>query len=267
MIHIIPKPTDTQYDNSTGMVIEELTRLGANFDKISIDKLDIFNIPYSGDIIWVCGIKQDGFQFELLKSLSLTNRVVNSPESIANCASKATTSTILVNAGISTPDTCFTNDISIVDDFLNIHNGCAIYKPVYGFDGNGIYMFNSIDQIKEPRPYYVQEYIKNDRDYRVFVIGNKAVGAIKRESSHLTHNIHQGGHGMAISLTDEIKSIAESAAMAMNIDYCGVDLLPTEDGRYTVLEINGTPNWHCMDAPIPTILAKYLVEQDQLTKK
>ena len=62
-------------------------------------------------------------------------------------------------------------------------------------------------------------------------------------------------------------SIAEQAAEAVGITYCGVDLLPTEDDGYTVLEVNGTPNWHCMSAPIWQYLAEYLAEQKkELTK-
>ncbi|HJK26780.1 MAG TPA: RimK family alpha-L-glutamate ligase, partial [Methanocorpusculum sp.] len=104
---------------------------------------------------------------------------------------------------------------------------------------------------------------RNDRDYRIFVIGNKAVGAIKRESAHLTHNIHQGGSGCAVEISPEMREAAESAAEAVGIDYCGVDLLPLDDGGFTVLEVNGTPNWHCMKAPIPRLLAEYLVEQEK----
>ncbi|MDV0441370.1 ATP-grasp domain-containing protein [Methanorbis furvi] len=266
MIHIIPKPTDTPGDNSTGMVMAELKRMNVPFEVLNLASVDPFNLPVDGETIWACGIKQDGIQFELLKALELTNRVINSPEAIATCASKVTTTAMLINAGAPSPDTCFTNNKKVVADFLASHDGKAVYKPVYGFDGNGIYLFNSVDQITEAPPYYVQQYVKNDRDYRIFVIGNKAVGAIKRESDHLTHNIHQGGCGTAVEIPADMRAAAEAAARAIGIDYCGVDLLPLEDGGYTVLEVNGTPNWHCMTAPIPRLLAEYLVEQDKLGK-
>lgn len=267
MIYIIPKPTDKPDDNSTGMVMDELNKMGVPFKTLDLSSVDPFNLPVSGATIWACGIKQDGVQFELLKALEMENRVINSTEAIATCASKVTTTAKMFNVGAPSPDTCFTNDKKIVQKFLDAHDGKAVYKPVYGFDGNGIYMFHSADEIKEEPPYYVQEYVKNDRDYRIFVIGNKAVGAIKRESAHLTHNIHQGGFGCAVEIPKDMADAAESAARAVNIDYCGVDLLPLEGGGYTVLEVNGTPNWHCMTAPIPKLLAEYLVEQDRLGRK
>ncbi|HJJ46794.1 MAG TPA: ATP-grasp domain-containing protein [Methanocorpusculum sp.] len=267
MIHIIPKPTDNPQDNSTAMVMDALTKMGVPYKVLDLASVDPFHLPVTGETIWACGIKQDGVQFELLKALEMENHVINSPEAIATCASKVTTTARLFNVGVPSPDTCFTNDKDIVHKFIAEHGGKAIYKPVYGFDGNGIYMFHSADEIKEKPPYYVQEYVKNDRDFRIFVIGYKAVGAIKRVSEHLTHNIHQGGTGCAIAIPKDMAEVAEAATRAINIDYCGVDLLPLESGGYTCLEVNGTPNWHCMTAPIPRLLAEYLVDQDKLTRK
>ncbi|MCU0631223.1 MAG: RimK family alpha-L-glutamate ligase, partial [Methanoregulaceae archaeon] len=28
-------------------------------------------------------------------------------------------------------------------------------------------------------------------------------------------------------------------------------------------EVNGTPNWHCMSAPIPKLLAEYLISKER----
>lgn len=267
MIYVIKKPTDTPDDNSTKMVTDELEKMAVPFEILDLASVDPFNLPICGQTVWACGIKQDGVQFELLKALEMENRVINSTEAIATCASKVTTTAKILNKGGPSPDTCFTNDKAVVQRFIDAHDGKAVYKPVYGFDGNGIYMLSSADDIKEEPPYYVQEYVRNDRDYRIFVIGNKAVGAIKRESPHLTHNIHQGGFGCAVDIPKDMADAAEAAAKAVDIDYCGVDLLPLDEGGFTVLEVNGTPNWHCMTAPIPRLLAEYLVEQDKFCNR
>jgi len=59
-----------------------------------------------------------------------------------------------------------------------------------------------------------------------------------------------------------MEEISGHAAAAVGADYAGVDLL--FDGReYTVLEVNGTPNWHCMKSPIPKILARYLIREER----
>ena len=56
--------------------------------------------------------------------------------------------------------------------------------------------------------------------------------------------------------------LAVAAARAVGTDYAGVDLLPA-GGGFTVLEVNGTPNWHCMAAPIPAFLARYLLDKER----
>ena len=94
------------------------------------------------------------------------------------------------------------------------------------------------------------------------VIDGEPVGAIMRVSDTLAHNIHQGGTGIPSEIDDEMRSIAAAAARATGVDYGGVDLLRYHDS-YCVLEVNGTPNWHCMAAPIPALLARYLLEKER----
>lgn len=262
MIHIVPKPTDTPDDNSTGMVIRALVERDYPYELLDLDTVDPFSPDITGETIWVCGIRQDGVQFEVISALSLANRMVNDPHAIAVCASKAQTTARLMAAGVPTPDTVFTGSLAQAERFLARHKQ-AVYKPLYGYDGNGIFPFTSMSELPDTGPYYLQEYVENDRDYRVFVIGGVAVGAIVRVSDTFAHNIHQGGCGMAVlDLPDEMKRVAAAAAQAIGIDYCGVDLLEQGDS-YTVLEVNGTPNWHCMEAPIPDLLAAYLMQEDQ----
>ncbi len=261
MIHIIPKPTDTTTDNSTGMVIQELSLMNEPYRLLDLQLLNPLHSGLSNQVIWVCGIRQDGFEFECIKSLSLYNRVINSPEAIVTCASKVSTSALLMKNRIPTPDTLFCNDYDTAASFISDYQK-VVYKPTYGFDGNGIVLITSVDELPDP-PWYLQEYIPNDRDYRIFVLDNTAVGAIVRQSDTLTHNIHQGGTGRSVPVDSEMAEIARTAAMCIGVDYGGVDLIRDGDS-YTVLEVNGTPNWHCMTAPIPRYMAEYLQKQNRV---
>lgn len=260
MIRIVPKPTDTHDDNSTAAVIAEFKKAGAAYTLLDLDDIDPLSKSISGDLVWVCGMKQDIHQFECLDVLALENLVVNSPDAIATCASKVKTTALLLKNGIPSPETLFTASGQRAADFIARH-GKAVFKPVYGYDGIGVCLVDTPEDLGEP-PYYLQEYVQNDRDFRVFVIEGKAVGAICRQSPHLTHNIHQGGTGVPIEIDPAMQDVAGGAAEAVGADYCGVDLL-AEDGSYTVLEVNGTPNWHCMAAPIPKLLACHLMEKEQ----
>lgn len=264
MITIIPKPTDIPSDNSTRMVMDELDILGYPYQVRFLEAIDPFSDDLSDSTIWACGIRQNGHNFESLQALSLKNRIINSPQGIVTCASKVMTSALLVRHNVPTPVTFFTESRTLAGRFIE-KNKKAVSKPVYGFDGVGIHLVNCESELEDP-PYYLQEYIPNDRDFRVFVIGDRAVGAIMRISDHLTHNIHQGGCGSAVEIPAAMEEIAVRAAKCVGVDYGGVDLL-MHNGSYVVLEVNGTPNWHCMQAPVPRLLARYLVQQDQVEKR
>jgi ribosomal protein S6--L-glutamate ligase len=261
MITIIPKPTDIPSDNSTKQVMDELDKMGVSHRAVFLEAIDPFSADMENQTIWACGIRQNGHNFETLSALSLNNRVINPPEGIVTCASKVKTSALLYKNHVPTPETFFTESRYLAGEFIRNHEK-AVYKPVYGFDGVGIVLIDNEDQLGPP-PYYLQEYIPNDCDFRVFVIDGTAVGAIMRKSDSLTHNIHQGGCGKAVTIDPDMQDIAARAAECVGIDYGGVDLLIHENS-YTVLEVNGTPNWHCMQAPIPEYLAKYLIEQSRL---
>jgi tetrahydromethanopterin:alpha-L-glutamate ligase len=263
MITIIPKPTDTAGDDSTRMVTEELTKSGVAYKFLNPDSVDPLSDSCSGELIWVCGLRQDDHQFEVINALSVNNHVINSPESIFTCASKVKTSALLQKKRIKTPETLFTASVEIAGRFIEKH-GRVVYKPVYGYDGNGIRLIKTAGELG-PGPFYLQEYVPNDRDYRIFVINGRSVGAIVRRSDTLAHNIHQGGIGKPCEIDPEKDAMAGEAAMAVGVDYGGVDLLKDKDG-YTVLEVNGTPNWHCMSAPIPKLLAEYLITKQRLSK-
>jgi tetrahydromethanopterin:alpha-L-glutamate ligase len=263
MIQIVPKPTDTPDDNSTAMVAREIQALGGTYRYLNLDLLDPFECAPEGELIWICGLKQDEHQFEILQALSVANTLVNTPASIFTCASKVMTSALLVRHGIPTPRTLFTNTRGIAEKFLQ-EQGKVVIKPVYGFDGNDVYLLDAPGQLPDP-PYYLQEYVRNDRDYRVFVIDGNPVGAIMRVSDTLAHNIHQGGRGIPCEIDREMKEMAGAAARVVGVDYGGIDLLPYRDG-YCVLEVNGTPNWHCMDAPIPRLLAVHLLEKERMLR-
>ncbi|MDD1716330.1 MAG: ATP-grasp domain-containing protein [Methanolinea sp.] len=260
MISIVPKPTDTPDDNSTAAVVREIKAQGGDYQILDLDQIDPFSSPLRGGLIWVCGLRQDEHQFEVVNALSVNNRVVNTPDSIFTCASKVLTSTLLVTHGIHTPLTFFTSSWEKAKGFI-ARMGKVVTKPVYGFDGNGISLITSADQLGPP-PYYLQEYVPNDRDFRVFVIDGRAVGAIERISDTLAHNIHQGGTGRPVEIDPCMQEIAGAAAKAVGVDYGGVDLLPCDSG-YCVLEVNGTPNWHCMATNIPKLLAGYLLSEEK----
>jgi ribosomal protein S6--L-glutamate ligase len=94
----------------------------------------------------------------------------------------------------------------------------------------------------------LQEYIEESAgsDIRAFIVGGKVVASMKRQSINFEEefrsNIHQGGEGTSIKLTDEERKVAVKAAKTMGLSICGVDLIRSKRGPL-VLEVNSSPGF------------------------
>jgi RimK family alpha-L-glutamate ligase len=92
--------------------------------------------------------------------------------------------------------------------------------------------------------FYLQEYIPHSgRDIRIFVVGRQAVAAMTRRGNTWKTNLAQGARAEPMELTAQLSHLSQRAADALEADYAGVDLLPADDGRLWVLEVNGIPGW------------------------
>jgi RimK family alpha-L-glutamate ligase len=88
----------------------------------------------------------------------------------------------------------------------------------------------------------VQELIPPlGHDVRVLVAGGKVVGAVKRVAAagEWRTNIALGGHRAHVTPPPLARTLAIDAAAAVGGGFVGIDLLPTPDGRYSVIEVNG----------------------------
>jgi len=86
----------------------------------------------------------------------------------------------------------------------------------------------------------LQEFVKesNSEDIRAFVVGGKIVAAMKRigAKNDFRSNIHQGGRGEPVTLTEEEKAIAIKVAELLKLPIAGVDLIRSKRGPL-VLEV------------------------------
>ena len=89
--------------------------------------------------------------------------------------------------------------------------------------------------------FLVQEFVEEagGADIRVFVIGNKIAGAMKRQAAkgEFRSNLHRGGTASPARLSAAERDIAREAAKVLGLQVAGVDLLQTQDGP-KVLEVN-----------------------------
>ena len=132
----------------------------------------------------------------------------------------------------------------------------AVVKIMAGSYGKGVYMVNTQSEfqdfiefahnIKTDEAIIVQQYIdtRPGEDLRVFVVGDKVIGAIKRSSQDgsFKANITRGGGAELFPLDREIKDIALATAKSLDLEIAGVDLLFGKDG-YVVCEANSAPGF------------------------
>jgi RimK family alpha-L-glutamate ligase len=91
---------------------------------------------------------------------------------------------------------------------------------------------------------YLQEFIPHQQaDLRLFVVGGEVIAAARREAASWRTNVAAGAVSRPHRPTATEDDLARRAARAVGADYAGVDLLPAEDGRLLVTEVNGIPAW------------------------
>lgn len=139
----------------------------------------------------------------------------------------------------------------------DIKNGALsfpfIQKPARGSKGKDVELISNESDLEnrltniEKNVY--QNFIKNSGDYRIFVLGGKVLGVIKRiaKDGSFLNNISKGG--TAIQITDRdivsnLSHIGTVVAFSLNLTLCGVDVIRDDvSGKYFFLEVNTVPQW------------------------
>ncbi len=270
-------------DNFYQRMKEELSELGVDLAlKTTTELLSYINsdgnIELKEDLgDFVLFLDKDKYLSALLEKAGV--RLYNRSESIRLCDDKMVTYIALANSGIKMPKTIgsplnyFNSDDS---KFLNVieseFNYPIIAKRAYGSMGAGVYLLQNHDQltsfINENKgiPTLFQEFIESSKgvDYRIIVIGGKAIGAMKRSNPNdFRSNIALGGTAEAVNLSENYLKVAEKAAKILNLDYCGVDVLIGNHGEPILCEVNsnafikGFEHYTCIN--VAKAYAEYIV--------
>ena len=202
----------------------------------------------------------------MLKALGVL--VYNDGKAIERTVDKAMTSFLLHQAGIATPQTWVCESRHHAHDIID-KNTQLVIKPLFGSQGQGVRL---VDVNKLPLPmdtfvdgaFYLQSLIKASHDYRVFVVNNQAVAAMRRTGEGWLHNVAQGAQCESSSDLD-VLAIALQAALVLDIAYCGVDVIRDQNGKLLVLEVNSIPAWRGLQSVTDINIAQMLVD-DLLSK-
>jgi len=160
---------------------------------------------------------------------------------------------ILARAGVGIPKTVFSRETAEVQDLIQQAGGAPlIIKVARGTHGNGVVLAETTKAAQavmqafyvEGVNFLVQEFIEESagEDVRAIVVGGKVIASMKRQSldDDFRSNLHQGGEGTTVKLTEEERKTAQKAAKAMGLSICGVDMMRSERGPL-VLEVNSSP--------------------------
>ncbi|MCO7127543.1 RimK family alpha-L-glutamate ligase [Sporolactobacillus shoreicorticis] len=173
-------------------------------------------------------------------------RVINPISAMFQSRNKVITSQILAQAGIPTPKTVYTvtNDYPLISGHFN--NQPFILKAVEGSQGKNVFLVKNEQDFTEAfnktKGYCLcQEYMESSygKDLRVYVLGGRVLGSVLRKSkSGFRANYSLGGSAELYETSQVIESLSVKAAEALNLEFCGIDLLFGNNG-FTVCEVNG----------------------------
>ncbi|MGB0129323.1 MAG: ATP-grasp domain-containing protein [Rhodocyclaceae bacterium] len=204
--------------------------------------------------------------------------VYNEARAIERSVDKAMTSFLLHRAGVPTPPTWATEDAAAARRVVmrTLAGGDELVtKPLFGSQGKGL---RRLAEVPADPPLlggvaYLQRWVppsgEGYRDWRVLVVGQCAVAAMRRESEHWITNVAQGARPHAEDLTKpenaDLAHWAVRAAGALGMDYAGVDLMRDGQGKPWVIEVNGIPAWRGLQrvttGRIADLLARDLVQR------
>jgi tetrahydromethanopterin:alpha-L-glutamate ligase len=241
--------------------------------------------------------------------------VYNDARAIERSVDKSMTTLLLHAARIPTPPTWATESAAHAQRLVMRESAAGhalVLKPLFGSQGRGLQLVGRVDGVHRALPArtlakaygglaYLQRFVPPVEspgfDWRVLVVGGRAVTAMRRVSRHWVHNVAQGarcepmpllpataqvrlsarvpGRVQARSPADasnraphpgpELAERAEQAARALGLDYAGVDLMPSANG-VQVIEVNGIAAWQGLQRVTPFNIAQAIVD-DLLERK
>lgn len=250
------------YIRSAGMlrqaerVAEELRLLGVETEIVRngtfLSNVSENEITYPQNYDFIVYLDKDKYLPRMLERSGL--RLFNSAKAVEDCDDKMLTCIALAGGGVNLPDTvpaplCYYADAHVPKEFLR---GVGerlgfplIAKKSFGSWGMDVRLIGNEQELaavaEEFRlfPHLYQKRVgKPGEDYRILVVGGKAIACMKRKNEgDFRSNIEAGGKGEKAVPPSAFFETAERCARILQLDYCGVDILD-EEGTPYVCEVN-----------------------------
>ncbi|MDH5412540.1 MAG: RimK family alpha-L-glutamate ligase [Flavobacteriaceae bacterium] len=191
---------------------------------------------------------------------------------ILRAQNKVRTLQIMNRKNIPIPQTVFSIDPQNIDEQIELLGGPpVIIKLQEGTQGLGVILAESKKSAKSIIDTFynmnasilLQEYVEesNGEDIRAIVVGNSVVAAMKRigEKGDFRSNIHRGGIGEWVALSEKEKRIALRATKYLSLPVAGVDMIRSKNGAM-LIEVNASPGLQGVEAFTKVNVAEHIIK-------
>lgn len=179
---------------------------------------------------------------------------------------------LLARKGIGLPVTVFAHRTSNAEEVVKLVGGPpVVIKLLEGTQGIGVVLGETQKAAESIIQAFggvntnilVQEFIKEagGEDIRCLVVGDKVVASMVRKGKEgeFRSNLHRGGSADKVKITPAERSTAISAAKAMGLNVCGVDMLRSNHGP-VVMEVNSSPGLEGVEKATGVDVAGKIIE-------
>ena len=240
--------------------VEEFNKLNVKVD-ILINKGDVakiengkifINIPRYDFVIY---LDKDIYLARLLEKDGY--RLFNKADFIKICDDKMLTLICCANEGFPIIKT-LPSPLVYVDELEDKHYEFLdhvveevglplVAKKVYGSLGEGVYLINSKEQLKQfykksfRNPLLFEEYVSSSkgRSLRALVIDQKVIGIIERDNPNdFRSNFGTENYSKNYEKNEKCWDFAQKIADYLKIEYAGIDFLIDENNNPVLCEIN-----------------------------
>lgn len=186
----------------------------------------------------------------------------------------------LTRVGIEVPKTLYGSLFYLKEKAMDYFKFPIIIKGSGGDRGTRVFKADNMkeleelvaslrkSEVSEGKRYMAQEYIPNNGDYRILVLGEKVLGVMKRSSQskdEFKNNYSAGGKVEVADLPEEIKQLAVKAAKICGLMVAGVDVAFRDNDfkKPVIWEVNKGPQFKgfmkATGIDVPAEIVKFLV--------
>ncbi len=201
----------------------------------------------------------------------------NSARGILDSRDKLRSLQLLSRHSIGIPATAFvSHKKDVLPAIERVGGAPVIVKLIEGTQGIGVLLAESsrtaeamIELLQSQKQnVLIQKFVAESkgRDVRALVVGDRVVAAMRRvaQGQEFRSNIHRGGHGEVVDLSDDYRETAVRAAQILGLRVAGVDMLEGKNGPQ-ILEVNSSPGLEgieqCTGLDIAGAIIEYIAAQ------